>query len=684
MIQKNNMPFINDFYQKDMLNIDIFRSPIDKGEIIDYRLPATENTIYTVSCLNIPGKNDISFLENHIPVLADKYINYKGEPIFLLAADNEKDLISYKKTIEIEYKLKSSMGFSNFSEDDQVVSELRYNFPESVDSITETSLSEKPVLIEDHFSADEYHSRYSETNGAVVVPEKNGVFTVYTVTQWPYHVKKSVAETIGISINKVNVIITELSSPLEGRIWFPSLISSQAALIAYITGKPSKLFLTENDNFRYTPRQFPFRIDFKTEIFNKIKKISINLYVDCGAFPVIDNNVFKKTITSAASFYGFDNISINIKMIKTSKPPMSFISSFNFTPILSAFEMHVTHIAKKLSSDPYRWRIDNLFTKSKKKIPLQMDLKSLQSSKISSANVLHEVVKMSDFSRKYAAYEYNRTGNKSFSPFIKKRGIGISVGFFNNDLPVDSMENEKISLKLLLDSKGILNIYTSTVPDGKYNYTIWKNIASEILGLNTDDILIAVHETDNTPESSPYIFSKELAGFSELLKKSCQSLQRKRFRSPLPIEIKRTITLDKLKKGDIAWGASVVELEFDQTTLETEIKGVWNCIDCGKIVAEEIIEKKIYSGIIDSLSWISTNGKKSFYTDNSWKFYNTSISTSYINSNTLSRSLSIGDIPLALIPGAYYYAFKQAIGKDIKNISFNETSFYNIINRNDT
>ncbi len=152
---------------------------------------------------------------------------------------------------------------------------------------------------------------------------------------------------------------------------------------------------------------------------------------------------------------------------------------------------------------------------------------------------------------------------------IKERDRYCSM-FFDNDLPVDSLKNSKLSLRLLLDNSGILNIYTSTVPDGKYNYSIWKNIASEILGIDRNDIKIAIHETAVTPESSPYMFSKEIAGFSELLKKSCQSLQRKRFRAPLPIDIKRTISLDKLKKGDIAWGASVVEVEFDSMTLETE------------------------------------------------------------------------------------------------------------------
>lgn len=666
-----------------MLHAELYRSPIEKGEILNLFLPESSD-VTVIDYNSIPGKKEIPFFKSGIPLFADKKIKYRGEPLLLLASDSFDKIADFKKKIEIEYKLNSSLRFSTIDEEKQIVARDEYLYPEKGKNHKEPY--GESLVSEDSFYSEEYHSRYCEPNGAVVIPEKNGSFTVYTVSQWPDHVKKSVADTIGISHSKVNVIITELSSPLEGRIWYPSLIASQAAIAAAAVNKPVKLFLTENENHRYTPRQFPFRVKFISEIFSTYKIITAKIDIDSGAYQVIDRELLKKTITSSALFYGYDRIILDIRIVRTSKPPMSFISSFNFTHILSAFEIHATNTGKKLSQNPHEWRINNLFSKEGKKSYNFPDLKSLQNSRNSLKETMNKVVVISDFLRKHASYELQRKTNKySFSG--KKRGIGISICFFNNDLPVESLNKSKLSLKLLLDSKGILNIYTSTVPDGKYNYSIWKNIASEILGINKEDIKIAIHETAKTPESSPYIFSKEIAGFSELLKKSCQSIQRKRFRAPLPIEIKRTVSLDKLKKGDIAWGASVVEVEFDSMSLETEIKGIWNCIDCGKIMSEPIINKKIYSGIIDSLNWLSSSSGSEevlSYSDNSWKFYNVPITTEYVNANNLPRSLSPGDMPLGLIPGAYYYALKQAIGNDIANIPFKESGFYNIIKKNDT
>ena len=681
MIQSQKQLFINDFYRKGMLHAEIFRAPIEKGEIISCRLP--ENTdVIVIDYSKIPGSKIISFFDAEIPVLTEKNINYQGEALFILAADNYDKIIDYKKHIEIEYKLNSAHRFSADSDHIDILEIINYSYPER----TENNSNNSVIICEDEFFSGEYHSRYCEPNGAVAVPEKDGSLTIYTVSQWPDHVKRSVAAAAGINPSKVNVVITELSSPLEGRIWFPSLIASQAAAAAVVSGKPVKLFLNEKENHKYTPRQFPFKVKFKSIISDNYKTLKVNIDVDTGCLKMVDTELFKKTILSSALFYGFDNIDTQIRIIRTSKPPMSFISSFNFTQILSAFEIHITNTAVKTGENPYTWRQKNLFKKEGRKNYNFTDIKSFTNSRNSINTVIKKAVEMSDFSRKHASYELQRkTGAAAVSS--KKRGIGIAVCFFDNDLPVDSLKNSKLSLRLLLDNSGILNIYTSTVPDGKYNYSIWKNIASEILGINRKDIKIAIHETSVTPESSPYMFSKEIAGFSELLKKSCQSLQRKRFRAPLPIDIKRTVPLDKLKKGDIAWGASVVEVEFDSMTLETEIKGIWNCIDSGKILSKPIIDKKVYSGIIDSLNWLSssTAGFSIIpYSDNSWKFYNVPINTEYINSNNINRALSPGDMHLALIPGAYYYALKQAIGRDTDNIPFKESGFYNIIRQNDT
>ncbi len=58
MIQSQKQLFINDFYRKGMLHAEIFRAPIEKGEIISCRLPEKSDVI-VIDYNKIPGKKYI-------------------------------------------------------------------------------------------------------------------------------------------------------------------------------------------------------------------------------------------------------------------------------------------------------------------------------------------------------------------------------------------------------------------------------------------------------------------------------------------------------------------------------------------------------------------------------------------------------------------------------------------------
>ena len=692
MINKKKPLFLNDYYLPDMLNALTFRSEKTNGIIKSAKLPPANDKNYTVISFNdIPGKKEISFLNNNIPILADKTINYKGEPVYVITYTNEEsrkfavngifldieqdtyrsfekekiseEQIVYKKTYSLldEQEQNSRIDFSKLSEN---------KYPESDNDL---------LLQIDDFFADRYHTRYCEPLGAIAQPEKGGNITIYTVSQWPTHVQKSVADTLGINPKNVKVVITALSSPLEGRIWFPSLIACQTAVAAVQTGKPVKLILSKYETHNYAPCQFPFRIRYKSAISKtgKLKKMEIDLEIDAGAYPIIVDELYEKSFFTAAGFYDCPDISVNLSVIKTNKPPMSFISSFNFSQLNISLEKHISNMVRKLRLSPVEWRKENILGKSVSKNKywdiLEDCNKTIASNRESVISILDVVSASSDFERKYASFELMRTNRKN-NKSAKLCGIGFSLAFFSNTIPLKSMEKEKISLKMLLDNSSNLNIYTLTVPDGNHNYDIWKKYSGELLGIPVEKIYIYPHQTDVASASASYAFSKGLGGFSELLKKASQNLQKKRFRHPLPIEVTTSLSLNNLNKNDLSWGAAVVELSIDSFTYEIETKGIWCCFDCGHILNKDIIDKSVYSGIIDSFNWLSgaerfsSEKVKYFQNDNTWHFLNIPIFSEYNNITKKNKSFDMGDLPLTLIPGACYNALIQALGEDVNSI----------------
>ncbi|MCL2705123.1 MAG: molybdopterin-dependent oxidoreductase [Spirochaetaceae bacterium] len=691
MITKKKQLFLNDYYLPNMLNALVFRSEKEKGVIKSAKLPPLNDKNYTIISINdIPGNKEISFLNNQVPILTDKKVNYKGEPVYIITYKNEESRKFAVNGIFLDIEQDPYLSFlKDKIIEEQIVYKKSYSFSDDQDSkIDFSQLSENISLNEnkylesdndlllqiDNFFANPYHTRYCEPYGAIAQPEKNGNINIYTVTQCPSHVQKSVADTLGISPKNVKVIITALSSPLEGRIWYPSLISCQAAVAAWKTGKPVKLILSKQDTDNYTPAQFPFRITYKTAIskIGKLKKMEINLEIDAGAYPIIIDELYEKSFFSATGFLDCPDISMNLSVIKTSKPPMSFISSFNFSMLNISLEKHISNMVRKLRLSPVEWRRNNTLEKllknrywSVQKEPKQ----PITYNKESILSIIDAISVASDFERKYASFELMRT-NKKNNKSYKLSGIGFSLAFFSNAIPLKSMEKDKLSLKMVLDNSSNLNIYTLTVPNGNHNYDIWKKYTGELLEIPMEKIYILPHRTDIATTSAPYVFSKGLAGFSELLRKASHNMQKKRAKNSLPIEITTSLSLETLNKNDLSWGAAVVELSIDTFTYEIEIKGVWYCFDCGYMLNKDIMDKSVYSGIIDSLNWISGASEKawSLQSKNIRHFMNIPIFTEYTNVTKKNKSFDIGDLPLSLTPGAYYNALIQALGEDIYNI----------------
>lgn len=687
MIQKEKQLFINDYYFPGMLNSYTYRSTLQRGTIFFESFPDyIKSGCRIITSKDIPGKKYITFLDSNIPILTQQQIHYKGEPLYIILYDKDEKLEETLKRINLEKEPSAPYVFNSGEIlDHQIVYKKTWNFPEHLvpdnddnsihdsENIAEKTNNNNTIIVESTFSASEYHSRYCEPIGAIARPIEDGI-VIYTVTQWPAHVQKSVAETLDISEKKVKIINTALSSPLEGRIWYPSLIACQAAVAAYISKKPVKILLSRYENNNYAPSQHPFRITYKSSVTpeGKLQKTNINIEINGGAFPIISKEIFDRAFISAAGLYECPLITITLSLIKTSEPPMSFISGFNFTYFQIPLEKHISKIISQLHISQVEWKKKNILQAKNTLFP-PSDNKETDLSKRCATAVIDSVAKASDFERKYSAFELGRL-KKGTVDIGKVSGIGLSLSYICNTIPLKSMEKEKLAVKLLLDSKSRLNIYTTTIPDGLNNYNIWKNCAEKILHIPTENIFIYPHETDMSPISVASPFSKGLGGFYEVLKKSCQSLQRKRFRVPLPIEINTTVSLSKINKIELAWGAAAVELSVDKYTYEIDIKGIWCCFDCGYLIDKEILDKTIYSSIMDSLNWVSGaeylkfEKNKLIQTDNIWHFFNTPIYTEYLETAKKNKAISVSDLPLALIPAAYYNALTQALGYDINTI----------------
>lgn len=655
--------FINNLNFKNCLTISLFRAPIDNGNIVNFSFPETMPPGSGIfSYADISGEKEIDISGYKIPLLCNTDINYRGEPLFIIAAENKNDIKTIFENIDIEYILKPPLVFGSKFENSQIVKEKEYIYKYE-DALPEKT---KTTVIESETSGNLYSPEYNEPCGAAVIRE-NDNYIVYADTQWPFHVRNSVASVLKIPVEKVIVKSAKMGSPLEGHLWFPSFLAAYAAIAVQKTGRPAKLILNKEENNLYIPKQHPFRIKYKSR-FNKeniLISSEVEINIDTGAYPVFSDELFENALLGAMGAYFCPEIKIKERIIKTSAPPMSAITSMNFSQIFIAAENHAYKIVSEKKISPHIWKKENLLQKNR---PLA-NMKNIDSGN-AGAGVLDKVTEISDFKRKYSAYELSKQ-NKSIGKTDKyyTRGIGIALGFFTNNLNTLSKDS-RFSNRLLLDSNGNLTIFTSTVPQNFTAYQLWKDIAAKITGIEKENIFIAPHDTDINEESIPNIEY----GITQLIFKNCQALQKLRFRNPLPLTISSKNIL-RTRKNFLTWGAAAVEVSIDMSIYEVSIKGIWADFDCGTILSKEIAKKNFTAGIIKSLRW-ATGTNENNYGTGSWKFADIPMTINFENHENRKNILSGGDLTMALIPAAYSNAVSQAIGKNIFSFPINSESIY--------
>ncbi|HUX22144.1 MAG TPA: molybdopterin cofactor-binding domain-containing protein, partial [Spirochaetia bacterium] len=156
-----------------------------------------------------------------------------------------------------------------------------------------------------------------------------------------------------------------------------------------------------------------------------------------------------------------------------------------------------------------------------------------------------------------------------------------------------------------------------------------------------------------------------------LVERCCQTIARRRFRSGLPIEVKKSYrtpraqrwsaeTLTGLPFPTLSWAASVVECEVDPVTFETEIRGIWAAVSCGELLNPAVARKTVENGIFHALWWCSsTHGSL-----REPKFEALPpITIEFVKPDTRTLSGGIEELAGSIIPSAYVSAVAQATGR---------------------
>lgn len=668
----------------------LVRSSIQRGHLVDIKPPPMPDGYFMYTATDIPGENRLTAMGTAIPIFTPYEIQYYGEPLGIIVGPDLQMVHELVAEVMIETELLEPYEFSEKFAASQVVGKrvISSGDPDS-DILKSAQVFESTSEIgpQDHF--------YAEPLGVAVQITAHKL-EIFTATQWPFHVRSTVSAVLDLDPEEIVVTPTIVGESMDGKIWYPSLLAAQASLAAVLCKKPVKITFTRQEDFLFSVKSAPVQIRHRTSIGEdgNIEAMVVRILINAGAYsPLIDEIIDRMTIT-ATGLYAVRSFRIETFALRTNLPPMGALSGWGESQTFFAVENHFASIIPRLGVSPVEWKLLNTLDKGKigvTGIALKDDYRL--------AELFSAVCTASDFPRKYSAYEYLKKKRDGYrdGPL---RGIGIVYGFQGNGFIGKLSESAQYSVEITMGTDGRVNIksgfHSSIMQDAI------RSMTSRILGIESSLIGFTGEDTSKMSHTGPETLSSKISILAPLVEKCCNTIQKQRFRQPLPITVKKVHKPSKTElwnsqtlKGkafiSVTPGVCAVELELDPVTYETEIRGIWLACDAGELYNRQAAMTTIKKTIPLALSKILaehitiTGGKMSPKDSVQYDVLPPSllpeVGVTFIDSTDIPRG--IGSISGNLLPAAFAAALSQITGKPVESIPIDTTMVYESLEKSE-
>ena len=310
--------------------------------------------------------------------LRDRYImprevvNFIGEPIAAVAADDEATAQEALALIEVEYEdlpavvnPLAAMGDSAATVHPELESYEGYGFTlgHNVSTLldadrgdVEQAFRDADVIVADVYRSQGINQGFLEPMACVADVEPNGRLVIYASTQGPYQIRAGLAAVLAMPVSRIRVVAMELGGGFGAKLRLA--FEAFPALLAMRTGRPVKLVNTREETFTMNGPRLPVTNYIRSGVMRDGAITAREAYTifDVGAYLGAGPN---SGIGHGIGAYRVPNFRLRSYGVYTNKIYVGSYRASGVADMTFAVESHMDHIAHKLGIDPYDLRVRN-------------------------------------------------------------------------------------------------------------------------------------------------------------------------------------------------------------------------------------------------------------------------------------------------------------------------------------
>ena len=485
--------FADDIALPRMLHMKLLRSPQPHAliESIDIAKAKAHPGVHLV----LTGQ-DFPVTFGILPVSQDEYplapqhVRYVGDPVAAVVARDEQTAAEACDLMEVKYRPLQTISdpveaLQNPEPRIHAYSELgnihRLQAFEFGD--VDEALERADHVFEDLFFYEGNTHLPIEQHASVAAVDGEGKLTLWSSTQVPHYVHRSLARVLQLPASHIRVIATPNGGGFGGKcdVCNHEMVVGKAAILL---GRPVKICLNREEVFYMHRGRHPVLMKFRTGVTKdgKLTGMHLQTLIDGGGYGSYGTASTFYTGALQTVTYEVPRYKFEAARVFTNKPPCGPKRGHGTPQPRFGQEVQLDKIAEKLAIDPAELRL-NMVAK-----PNSLTANWLKIGSIGLEQCIRTVVERSAWKSRF----------RKLGP---GRGLGLACGSYlcGAGLPIYFNKMPQSGVQLLVDRSGQVTAFCGATEIGQGSDDVLAAIIAEVLGIDPFDIRCVTGDTGITP-----------------------------------------------------------------------------------------------------------------------------------------------------------------------------------------
>ena len=304
------------------------------------------------------------------PLLAAEDVRYKGQPIAVVAAEDEETAEAAAAAIAVDFDERPALFDVRkaFDPDAPKVHHWGNWYPHFEDEMDrrqirkgdiDRAFEQADVIVQGVYRPAAIEHAPLETQVCQAVPEADGRLTIYSCTQALYFSMGVVAAHLDLPLNRLKFVGGTVGGGFGGKV--DTATETMCALLALKSGRPVKWRWTREEEFLCSSTRAPWHMEIADAVTKDgwlLGRKMLTLH-DAGAYSRFSPYGLTKHSFHHTGAYTIPNLHFDGYVVYTNRTPTTAMRGFGVTSVSFAVETHMSRIAHELGLDPFELRLKN-------------------------------------------------------------------------------------------------------------------------------------------------------------------------------------------------------------------------------------------------------------------------------------------------------------------------------------